>query len=169
MSDCDEQLLSAYHDGELTLADRVRVEQHLAECGTCSAALSRLREASQLLSSYPFKDITPEELSNLHLAIDEEASDDQQVVWRIGGTMGLIAASILVVGFAWLRSLPTPTGNPTGETPLAVSPSAAPAWERVAVTGRPDPASYSQNDVQMAEADFMAEQLSAGRAGRSER
>ena len=169
MSECDEQLLSAYHDGELTLTDRARVEQHLTECPTCSAELARLRKASQLLGSYPFKDITPEELSNLHQAINEEASDDQQVVWRIGGTMGLIAASILVVGFAWLRSLPTPTANPIGETPLAVSPSSAPAWERVAVTGRPDPASYSQNDVQMAEADFMAEQLSAGRAGRSER
>src|SRR5215475_3372679 len=99
MSECDEQLLGAYHDGELNHADRARFEQHLATCPSCSAELARLRDASQLTVDYPFQDITAKELKNLHQAIDE--SNEDQFVLRIGGTLGLIAASILVVGFAW--------------------------------------------------------------------
>jgi anti-sigma factor RsiW len=162
MSECDEQLLGAYHDGELNPTDRARVEQHLAQCPTCSAELARLRQASQLLREYPFQDITPDELTQLHQAIDE--SNEDQFVWRIGGTLGLIAASILVVGFAWLRSLPTATPIGQQQTQLASHP--APVWERVAVTLRPDPFSHSEDEVQMAEADYMVETLGQQRMER---
>ena len=171
MSECDEQLLGAYHDGELSAADRARVEQHLAGCAECTATLQQLREASRLLNEYPFQDITPRELSRLHQVIDEEAAADEQVLFRIGGTMGLIAASILVVGFAWLRQLP-PTASPTGgSNPTQLAGRPVPAWERVAITQRPDPFIESQSDVQMAEADFMAEKLAqlAQQPGRVER
>jgi anti-sigma factor RsiW len=164
VSECDEQILGAYHDGELTVADRARVEQHLATCARCSASLARLHEASQLFASYPFKDITSDELNRLHAAIDEEGREEageEAVLFRIGGTLGLIAASILVVGFAWLRTLPSSPapGQATVSTPVAVNPTNEPAWERVAVTLRPDPASPDQDQSQMAEADFMADQL----------
>ena len=171
MSECDEQLLGAYHDGELGATERARVEQHLAQCADCTAELDRLRQASKVLGEYPFQDITTDELSRLHRAIDDEANEEQeaQVVWRIGGTMGLIAASILVVGFAWLRSMPTAT--PIGGQPnqMEMAAGSAPLWERMAVTGQPGPVNLNTDDVQTAmemEADYMADQLKPGRIDR---
>lgn len=153
MSPCDEQLLGAYHDGELDAAGRERFEKHLAECSACSAELARLREASKLFGDYPFQDITENELSALHRAIDQ--SDDFQV-WRIGGTLGLIAASILVVSFAWLRTIPASTAKPGQQAPM-VAQKPVPAWERVAVQLRPDPMVEEQDDL--ARVDMMLEGL----------
>jgi hypothetical protein len=47
--DCRETqtLLTAFHDGELPAADRVRVEEHLRGCPACSALLADLARADQ--------------------------------------------------------------------------------------------------------------------------
>ncbi|MEW6721121.1 MAG: zf-HC2 domain-containing protein [Thermodesulfobacteriota bacterium] len=44
MKDCREirPMLAAYHDGELSSADRARVDEHLRGCAECSAVLDRL-------------------------------------------------------------------------------------------------------------------------------
>ena len=48
MSNCNiyEEMVSAYADGQLTDSDRWRVEEHLSECGSCSALLEMFREIS---------------------------------------------------------------------------------------------------------------------------
>ena len=138
MSRCDqEQFLSAYHDGELAADDRARVEQHLRDCPACTRELEQIRAASLLLREYPFQDLTPGELRDLHDAI-EDAGDRQ--IWRIGGSVGLIAASILVIGLTWLNVLPDrpqPNAMPTPAGPIAAGP--AQDWQRIAMTLRPDP------------------------------
>src|SRR5688500_12096597 len=98
MPSCDQQPLGAYVDGELSIEERARVEAHLRECAACAREVALIREAGRRLAEYPFEDISPRELDNLHRAV-ADASDDGRVM-RIGGTVGVIAASILIVGVA---------------------------------------------------------------------
>jgi anti-sigma factor RsiW len=150
MSPCDEQLLSLYHDGELAAADRARVESHLRECPACARQLELMRDASRLLRDYPFQDITERERADLHEYIDEAAD---RPIWRIGGTLGIVAASILVIGLAWLNAIPATTARPVTGT-VAAAPE---SWERVAMTLRPDPQTLImstdqiQNQIQLAD------------------
>lgn len=48
MSECPDELLSGYLDGELSDADARAVEAHLAECPSCAAELEGLRELTAL-------------------------------------------------------------------------------------------------------------------------
>src|SRR5689334_22313840 len=108
MSPCDEQLLGAYFDEELAPDARQRVEEHLRDCPACARQLEMLRNASGILRDYPFQDITDRERMRLHEAVD--AAIDRPI-WRIGASLGLVAASILIVGLAWLNALSPGTGT----------------------------------------------------------
>ncbi len=50
-----EESLSAYLDGELTPAEKSRVEQHLQECQACAQNLATLRQTVSLLKELPEK------------------------------------------------------------------------------------------------------------------
>jgi hypothetical protein len=50
-----EESLSAYLDGELTPAEKSRVEQHLQECRACAQNLATLRQTVSLLKELPAK------------------------------------------------------------------------------------------------------------------
>jgi hypothetical protein len=50
-----EESLSAYLDGELTHAEKSRVEQHLQECQACAQNLATLRQTVSLLRELPEK------------------------------------------------------------------------------------------------------------------
>jgi len=163
MSECDLQILSAYHDGELADADRIRVESHLRECASCAAELAAIGESSRLLREAPFDELTEQDLANIHAAVDDV---DDFRIWRIGGSLGLVAASILIIGMAWLNALPSPTHS-GGQTPLAVSPTpASESWERTAVTLRVYPPLPSSDAIQLHDdqlADYMLEGLALGK------
>ena len=173
---CDEQLLSRFLDDELSPLQRSDVEAHLAGCPACAGHVGFLRETSGMLRAYPFEDLTEPELGRLHRAVSEQVADDggDEKVWRIGGTLGLIAASVLVVGVAWLKQLPSaPSGQQAG-TAIASAPRAPlQPWERAAVTLRPDPSWYlvdqpggvQLDDVRLAEANVqLADWMIAGLA-----
>jgi anti-sigma factor RsiW len=161
MTECDLQILGAYHDGELADADRLRVEAHLRECASCATELAGLRESSRLLREAPFDDLSSADLAKIHDAVDD--IDDYRI-WRIGGSLALVAASILIIGMAWLNAMPSPPRN-TGQTPLAVSPSSQ-SWERTAVTLRVYPPLPSNEAIQPHDdqlADYMLEGLAMGK------
>jgi anti-sigma factor RsiW len=165
MTECDIQLLSAYHDGELPAPDRARVEAHLRQCETCAAELAAIAESSRLLHEAPFDALTPANLSNLHDAIDD--IDDYRI-WRIGGSLGLVAASIFVIGMAWLNALPSRVAPPTGGTGVATTttPAASQSWERTAVTLRVYPPLPAEDSIQPHDAqiaDYMLEGLALGK------
>ena len=147
MSACDEQLLGAYFDGELAPEARQRVEAHLRDCPACARQLEMLRDASRLLRDYPFEDITDRERMRLHQAVD--AAIDRPI-WRIGASLGLIAASILIVGLAWLNAL-APGTRPVNSNPVASAPVPE-NWEKVAMTLRTDwTPTQAEDQVQMAD------------------
>ena len=164
--ECDVQLLSAYHDGELTDADRAHMDAHLRECATCAAELAGIRECSRLFRDAPFDELTRADLEKLHDAIDDV---DDYRIWRIGGSLGLVAASILIIGMAWLNVLPSRTVTPTGGGTVATTATtpSSQSWERTAVTLRvypPLPAadhSIQSHDAQLA--DYMLEGLALGK------
>ena len=176
MAACDEQpLLSAFHDGELDEASAHRVEAHLARCAACAAELSAMRDLSLKLHAYPLVDINPAEMGRLHDAVarasaeaqDEAGGDADRTVWRIGGTLGLVAASMLIIGLAWLKAMPA--SRPAGPTSVVTAP--ATSWERMAMTLRPGPldalprASEPQ-EIQLALTEWHMEALGAGLASR---
>jgi hypothetical protein len=144
MSECDAQVLSAYVDGELDAAGRERVEQHIASCAACAEEIRSLRETSRLLTSYPFADIDRDELARAHDVID--AAVDQPV-WRLGFTLGALAASVLIVSCAWLMELPkaSPAENPSPQ--IATNPQ--PQWERMATTLKAEPFRSINGDTAM--------------------
>jgi len=164
MTDCDVQILGAYHDGELPDDQRQRVEAHLRECPSCAAELAGIRESSRLLREAPFDELSATELGNLHAAVDDV---DDYRIWRIGGSLALVAASILIIGMAWLNAMPSRSGSGTGgQSPVAVSPSSPESWERTAVTLRvypplPSNAAIQPHDDQLA--DYMLEGLALGK------
>jgi anti-sigma factor RsiW len=146
MSDCDLQLLSAYIDGELLPADRDHLEAHLRNCPDCARELDQLRDISGSLRAYDFQELDARELSRVHQAIDQAAD---QPILRIGLALSAIAASILVVGSAWLVELPS-------RSTIASTPALSSApWEQMAMTLSPGPLVQSGGDeIQLARADF---------------
>ena len=157
MSSCDQYNLSAYHDGELDASERERVEAHLRGCAACARELEQLREASRLLREYPAAAMTEGELRDVHAAVnDAMSSDGDRTIWRIGGSIGVIAASVLVIGLTWLNALPgQPAGGgrggaqATGPAPAPVATAPLQDWERVAMTLRPDPLAAPDGPIQM--------------------
>jgi anti-sigma factor RsiW len=172
MDGCDEQTLSAYADGELSGGGRATVEAHLRECAECRGILEQIRESSRMLREYPFDDLRDEELAHAHAAIDD-ASD--RPILRLGFSLGVIAASVLIVSCAWLYEL---RGDNRPDLPQQVvtrvappiapnapnAPNApAPQWERMAMTLRADPLPHPGDDTsRFADAklaDFMLDSL----------
>jgi anti-sigma factor RsiW len=147
MNVCDEQLLlPAYHDGELDAGPAARVEAHLRGCATCAAELEQLRAAAAPLRALRSERLSGEQLAALHAAIDDAAADDARTL-RTAATLAVIAASVLIVGTAWLRTLPTAAPAPVargGGVAAGSWSSRERAWEHVAVTLRPDPLTIPQ-------------------------
>src|SRR5687768_1868129 len=149
---CEERdLLAAYYDGELDADARTRVEAHVRGCAACARELELIRAAAEPLRRLRAERLAPAEWSALHAAVDDADDAEDASFVRTAATLGVIAASILIVGLAWLRvlssaSTPTvvvsvPPAPPAPPAPTAPLPWSSPerAWERVAVTLRPDP------------------------------
>jgi anti-sigma factor RsiW len=141
MDTCDfNSRIAAYHDGELDAAMTSRVAEHVKGCAACADTLDQLRQVSGLFSQAREQaavEVSAAELRPIHDAVDREIARVRPTVdrnfWRTAGTLGALAASVLIVASAWLFETPAPHG------PGALQISAAPAWERVATTLRVDP------------------------------
>ena len=130
MLDCDPIKLSAYADGELEAAEQQRLAEHLAICPQCRAELDELRATAGVFSQLRSAKLTSNERARLHAALDERL---YAPIWRIGGAMGLIAASILVIAGTWLAAIPSaqPAQMNTGNLTVA----GVNDWQNIALTG----------------------------------
>jgi anti-sigma factor RsiW len=141
-------LLEAYHDGELDPPTRAQAEDHLASCESCAAELARIRAAAAPLRTLREVQPTSHQMAGFRIAV-EEAADDGRTL-RTAQTLAVMAASILIVGLAWLRVLsPPPTSQPR---PPVVAAGTQP-WELVAMTLTPDPGTLPPSGDAVAEAD----------------
>ena len=131
MGDCPfKPHLSAYHDGELEPGRRELTEEHLLTCASCREELDSLNELSRLFASQAPNGATDDELARIRRGAQRLVGRPGRFAW------GLVAAaaSILIVAGAWLSDAPSP-GRPGAEVTI----SAAPEWERVAMTLRVEP------------------------------
>ncbi len=119
---CDFQSrLGAYHDGELDPATAVRVEQHLAGCESCRAELQDLRELSALAKTVGAEGMSPIGIARVHQSVDAESGSS---VLRIAGLLTGLAASVLVIGSAWLWE--TPETRTRGQEIVVIDPVGEP-------------------------------------------
>ena len=102
----DEQLtkLSAYHDGELSGAERRDIEAWLASDADARAQLESLREMSTLFSREPRPQLAAGDLAMLHDQVD--ARREQVVALRISRWFtGAAAAVVVICGSLLMQSL----------------------------------------------------------------
>jgi anti-sigma factor RsiW len=130
--DCEyRQRLSAYHDGELPGAAMREMDLHVETCVACAAELEEIREVSRSFSEMAAEDLSSAAMARAHAVAEGAAAELGSPVLRVAGLLTALAASVLLVGSAWLREPPAGDGQPSK---VAVAPAPAPEWERVAMT-----------------------------------
>ncbi|MFN2640909.1 MAG: anti-sigma factor [Actinomycetota bacterium] len=97
------ELLSAFLDGELTDAERLRVDAHLPGCAECRATLDALRATLGDLGSLPRieMDETSASRFDTHLAVRRSRRPSTSRVWFSGAAAAAIIG--LIASFAILR------------------------------------------------------------------
>ncbi len=128
-------ILSQYIDGEVTPAERARIEAHLATCEACRRELIQLRRVVSLLHSVP---MAPAPRS---FALTPRMAPAPRRWWRLSEyapVAAAVAASLfLVVLFADLRL--RPVALPSLQAPRAVMAPAAPAADQIFSEGSAAP------------------------------
>jgi anti-sigma factor RsiW len=119
-----ESRLSAYHDGELSPADRAEVEQHLNDCAACQAALAEVRETSALFASAAPAGLSQIGRARLHRSVDRQA---ERGLIRLSAALSGIAAAIMVTGSFWLKTNSPVTHPNTGGGTVVTYSDASPA------------------------------------------
>jgi anti-sigma factor RsiW len=156
MTSCDQdQYLEVYLDGELSEADRRRVEQHLAICDACTRELARLRRLSGAFAAYrPV--LSAEALERLHDAVAQ--TWDLGVI-RLARRISAVAAAVVLAGSLYLTFFQTEQAT------------AFPIWEQAAVSRPPadvqsaDAAGTSGDQAQLAE--WIVSDLASGAPARN--
>ncbi len=95
MVDCGNQVrLDAYHDGELSPAERSAVEAHLRDCQSCAAELAAMRGMSAAFADTAPREPSREQLSRLARSVRAEPSDDRMLLRLFRATA--VAAAVLL-------------------------------------------------------------------------
>jgi len=123
-----EQKIEAYHDGELDADGRAQVESHLAQCAACAAHLNQMQAMSQLLASREQPRLS--QISRYRLQRRVDAVMEQGLL-RFAWMMSGIAATVLLIGSAWLMRV--------DDTTQAAAPAEAPPWVSVSLSNSRDP------------------------------
>jgi anti-sigma factor RsiW len=95
MDDCENRVrLNAYHDGELSPAERSDVESHLRDCPSCAAELAVIRRMSAAFADTPPSEPSHEQLLQLARSVRAESSDVRTLLRLFRGTA--VAAAVLL-------------------------------------------------------------------------
>ena len=95
MVDCENRVrLDAYHDGELSPAERSGVEAHLRECPSCAAELAAMRRVSGAFADTSPREPSHEQLVQLARSVRAEPSDARMLLRLFRGTA--VAAALLL-------------------------------------------------------------------------
>ena len=98
MVDCENRVrLDAYHDGELSPAERSDVEAHLRDCPSCAAELAAIRWSSAAFADAPPREPSHEQLLEMAASVRAEpsaAADARMLLRLFRGTA--VAAAVLL-------------------------------------------------------------------------
>jgi hypothetical protein len=127
------KLLPAYCGGELDPAERMRVEEHLASCPACSAALVDLETTLRLLRSTPQVEPPPWLTSRIMARLREESVEKrswlQRFFFQPHRKLPLEIMALLVVcvsGYFLARNLETEMQQPIPQLRQPSSPALPP-------------------------------------------
>lgn len=93
-----ELLLDAYHDAELSVAERQQIEEHLSVCSSCQSKLAEITKVVMALNGLPRLKPSRDLAAELPLEIDLPAHKSNVVSmdWLSWAATGLAAAAALV-------------------------------------------------------------------------
>ena len=95
MVDCGNQVrLDAYHDGELSPAERCGIEAHLRDCPSCAAELAAMRGMSATFADTIPREPSHEQLLQLARSVRAEPSDARMLLRLFRGAA--VAAAVLL-------------------------------------------------------------------------
>jgi anti-sigma factor RsiW len=100
MVDCDQPVrLDAYHDGELSAAERAAVEAHLCDCPSCAAELAAIRAMSGVFADAAPREASREQLLRLARGVRPEPYDARLLLGLFRGA-AVAAAVVLACALA---------------------------------------------------------------------
>ena len=95
MVDCENRVrLDAYHDGELSPAERSGIEAHLRDCPSCAAELAAMRRMSVSFADAAPREPSHGQLLELARSVHAEPSDARMLLRLFRGTA--VAAAVLL-------------------------------------------------------------------------
>jgi anti-sigma factor RsiW len=95
MVDCGKRVrLGAYHDGELSPAERSDVEAHLRDCPSCAAELAATRKTSAAFAGAAPREPSREQMLQLAGGVRAELSDARMLLRLFRGAA--VAAGVLL-------------------------------------------------------------------------
>jgi anti-sigma factor RsiW len=95
MVDCENRVrLDAYHDGELSPAERSDVEAHLRDCPSCADELAAIGRMSGAFADTAPREPSHEQLLQLARSVRAEPSDARMLLRLFRGTA--VAAAVLL-------------------------------------------------------------------------
>jgi anti-sigma factor RsiW len=105
MVDCENPVrLDAYHDGELSPAERSDVEAHLRDCPSCAAELAAMRGISGAFADAAPREPSDEQLLELARSVHAEPSEagqsDARMLLRLFRGTAVAAAVLLACALA---------------------------------------------------------------------
>ncbi len=115
--------LDAYHDDELSAAERAAVEAHVRVCPACAEELRQLAAVTAALK-LPTADMPPQALTRLHRRVEQLPGAG---IRRLAGALAAVAAAILVAACTAVLSM---------NHPAVATPKAMPLWEAQATPGQ---------------------------------
>jgi len=100
MVDCENRVrLDAYHDGELSPAERSDVEAHLRGCPSCATAVAAIRRMSGTFADTAPREPSHEQVLQLARSVRAESSDARMLV-RLFRRTAVAAAVLLACALA---------------------------------------------------------------------
>jgi|SRR5579884_3198749 len=100
MIDCEHRIrLNAYHDGELSPAERSDVEAHLRDCPSCAAELATIRRVSGAFATTSPREPSREQLLQMARSVRAEPYD-ARVFLRLFRRTAVAAAVLLACAIA---------------------------------------------------------------------
>ena len=124
MDTCQYQnVLGAYHDGELGDGARASFEQHLSHCAPCQTELRELRRLSGFIQAAPKPQLSAQARQGLYALAPAVG---EGVYLRIAEWTTALAASGLIAASLWLFNAHPAQQNPEpGLSPVALIPPQA--------------------------------------------
>ena len=98
--DCEFRTrLDAYHDGELSPAERACVEEHARDCPSCAADLAAIRNITTAFATGAAPDVSDVQLLQLAQSVRAEAYDARMLLQLFRGA-AIAAAAVLACAIA---------------------------------------------------------------------